>query len=848
PLIGFASKGSLLPTRLAEGLPVVTLNVDEVEVEFFRVREDRLTHFVSSFGASNRLRTGHDLKTDAELVYGGRFKLAVRENTRETVLLPIRDLKPLQQPGVYYAVMRNRGEYAYALSATMFMLSDLGVSTHRYKNRLAVFAQSLDSGKALAEVELSLLDEKSQTLASAKTDAQGRAELPQNPKAHLIVAKQGENTSLLRLNTNALDLGEFDTAGDLPGPLQFFVFGPRDLYRPGETILLNALLRDADGHMASRQPVTVEVFQPDGTRKNRFSWKPDTDGFYQYQLKLSKGDPTGTWQVVCNLGDAKHKTVYEFKLEDFLPERMALELKANDAPLAMDAQPKFQINGRYLYGAPAAGNRVLGNLFVRPLRDAVPALAGFEFGSIRETVENAEIALPDISLDNDGNATITPDNEWATLHSPLQLVYQASLQESGGRPVTRRVRQAVWPAEHIPGIRLLFEDHALTNSMAEFEIVMADAQGQKLEAKGLNVRLIREQRNYFWSYYDGDWQSRYAEKVYTIAEDQIDIAADGIAKIAFPIEWGSYLIEVEDPQTKAISSRRFWAGYSWQYGENSQDYSRPDQVKLALDKAAYIEGNVATVTVTPPAAGSGYLMIESSEGPLWWQEVDVPAEGKQFEIPIAKEWARHDLYISAMIVRPGERKTYSTPKRAVGVLHLPLDRQARKLALTLSAPEKMRPNQPLVIRVKAQSAGGASPASTRVLVSAVDLGILNITRYQTPNPYDRFFARKRYEVDQFDVYGQIIEAGQNRHAKLLFGGDADLDAGGKRPDTTVQLLALQSAVVTLDEQGEGEVRLDIPDFNGSVRVMAQAWNDNQFGADEAVTVIAAPLVAELAAP
>ncbi|WP_164555938.1 hypothetical protein, partial [Pseudomonas viridiflava] len=129
---------------------------------------------------------------------------------------------------------------------------------------------------------------------------------------------------------------------------------------------------------------------------------------------------------------------------------------------------------------------------------------------------------------------------------------------------------------------------------------------------------------------------------------------------------GPYRVEVEDPSTGMISSLRFWAGYRWQ--DNTDGGAvRPDQVKLALDKPAYNDGDTAKVTVTPPAAGKGYLLIESSEGPLWWKEIDVPAEGKSYEIPLDKQWARHDLYVTALVIRPGERKANVTPKRAVGV-------------------------------------------------------------------------------------------------------------------------------------------------------------------------------------
>ena len=214
--------------------------------------------------------------------------------------------------------------------------------------------------------------------------------------------------------------------------------------------------------------------------------------------------------------------------------------------------------------------------------------------------------------------------------------------------------------------------------------------------------------------------------------------------------------------------------------------------------------------------------METADGPLWWQAIDVPAEGKSFDIPIASDWAQHDLYVSALVIRPGERKANVTPKRAVGLLHLPLDRAPRKLALSLSHVEKMRPNQPLTVKVKALNADGSVPEKVQVLLAAVDVGILNITEYVTPDPFATFFGRKAYGVDQFDVYGQLIEAGQGRLAKLAFGGDAGLEAGGKRPDTSVLIVAQQSAPLLLNAQGEGEVTLDIPDFNGELRLMAKA--------------------------
>ena len=850
PTVGFASRGNLLPTRLAEGLPVIALNVDKVDVEFFRVKTQSLPAFLSQWGRNSSLQSyeAKDLLNMADLVYGGRFDLNPVRNNRETLILPTAGIKPLQEPGVYLAVMKASGSYNYSTPATLFTLSDIGLSVHRYQKRLDVFTQALEGGSALANVDLELLDGKGKMLAQGKTDKAGHAELALPPKAQVLLARQGDQTSLLRLNTAALDLAEFDIGGPQAHPLQFFVFGPRDLYRPGETVLLNALLRDRDGQAVKPQPVSVEVRRPDEQVSRKFVWEPDASGFYQYSLPLAGEAPTGRWQLVFDLGDGKPQ-LYEFSVEDFLPERMALELKGSDQPLSPEQTAEIQVNGRYLYGAPAAGNRLSGQVYVRPLREAVSALPGYQFGSVTEPQLTQDLELDESVLNADGKQTLSIESQWSEAKSPLQLIVQASLQESGGRPITRRLVQPVWPAERLPGIRGLFDGTQTDgDGPVEVELLVADNQGHKLAAENLKVRLVRERRDYYWNYSDNDgWSYHYNEKFLNLNEETVSVKAGETAKVSFPVEWGPYRIEVEDPTTGLISSLRFWAGYSAQ--DNAEGGAvRPDQVKLALDKAAYQEGDTAKVTVTAPAAGKGYLLVEGSDGPLWWEEIDVPAQGKTFDINIDPKWARHDLYVSALVIRPGERKTNITPKRAVGVLHLPLDRSQRKLALTLDAPQTMRPKQPLTVKLHAKNADGSIPKQAHVLLAAVDVGVLNITDYATPDPYASLFGRKAYGADQLDIYGQLIEAGQGRLASLAFGGDAALAKGGKRPATSVNIVALQSAPVTLNAQGEGEVSVNIPDFNGELRLMAQAWTDDRYGMAEAKTVVAAPLVAELAAP
>ncbi|MGY5464848.1 alpha-2-macroglobulin family protein [Citrobacter koseri] len=863
PSVGFASRGSLLPGKVVEGLPVMALNVNDVDVNFFRVKPESLAAFVSQWEYRNALSNweSDNLLKMADLVYTGRFDLNPARNTREKRLLPLGDIKPLQQAGVYIAVMNQAGHYNYSNPATLFTLSDIGVSAHRYHNRLDIFTQSLENGAAQQGVEVALLDEKGQTLAQAASDAQGHVQLENSQQAALLLARKDGQTTLLDLKLPALDLAEFAIAGAPGYSKQFFMFGPRDLYRPGETVILNGLLRDSDGKTLPDQPVKLEVVKPDGQVLRTVVSQPE-NGLYRFTYPLDSGAPTGMWHIRANTGDNQPR-MWDFHVEDFMPERMALNLSAQKTPLAPSEEVTFSVVGYYLYGAPANGNTLQGQLFLRPQREAVQALPGFQFGDIAE--ENLSRSLDEVqlTLDENGRGDVSANSQWQEAHSPLQVILQASLLESGGRPVTRRAEQAIWPADTLPGIRPQFASKAVYDyrtdatvnqpivdegGNAAFDIVYADAQGNKKAASGLQVRLIRERRDYYWNWSESEgWQSQFDQKDLVEGEQTLDLSADETGKVSFPVDWGSYRLEVKAPND-AISSVRFWAGYSWQDNSDGSGAARPDRVTLKLDKPTYRPGDTIKLHVAAPVAGKGYAMVESSDGPLWWQEIDVPAEGLDLSIPVDKAWNRHDLYLSALVVRPGDKSRSATPKRAVGLLHLPLGDENRRLDLTLESPAKIRPNQPLTVNVKASAKHGETPKQINVLLSAVDSGVLNITDYVTPDPWQAFFGQKRYGADIYDIYGQVIE-GQGRLATLRFGGDGDeLKRGGKPPVNHVNIVAQQALPVTLNEQGEGSVTLPIGDFNGELRVMAQAWTAEDFGSSESKVIVAAPVIAELNQP
>lgn len=236
PSVGFASRGSLFLADVLQGLPVFALNVDSIDVNFYRIKPDSLASFLASWQYGNNLQywNSDDLLNNTDLVYTGRFELNPQKNTRENMQIPLKDIKPLQEEGVYLAVMQQAGRYSYTMPATLFTLSDIGVSMHSYLNELDVFTQSLAKGSALKGVEIRLLDSKGQLLGKAETDSSGHAKLDRGADAALLLAINNGQTSMIDLKNPALDLAEFDIAGPQGYAKQFFVFGPRDLYRPGK--------------------------------------------------------------------------------------------------------------------------------------------------------------------------------------------------------------------------------------------------------------------------------------------------------------------------------------------------------------------------------------------------------------------------------------------------------------------------------------------------------------------------------------------------------------------------------------------------------------------------------------
>ncbi|ODU48027.1 alpha-2-macroglobulin [uncultured Aquimonas sp.] len=855
PQVGFASQGSVLPARNTDGLPVVSVNVAEVDVEFLRVRPSEYSNFFANFQRSGQRQWWDmgNLSGLADSVYANRFVLNQRPNERTVSFLPVQTVPELREPGLYFAVLRQVGDFSGQYQTTFFSVTDIGLHARLHAGQLWVRAASLDSGQPRSGVRVEVIDGSGRVVAEAATDGDGQATLAHAPKPEdVLVARRDAELALIPFRQPALDLADFEVAGRRHTALDAYVWSGRDLFRPGETVQASALLRDFDGRsLSAAQPLFARLLQPDGRAVVERELAAAKLGYYSFEQKVAEDAPTGRWRLELRTAPDDKTPVgsFSFRVEEFLPERMKLNLDAEAGPLTRGADLAIDIEGAYLYGAPASGNRFSAELAYRVDSEAVPALRGYRFG-------DATLQLPaphqvlDVTLGEDGRSAQTIEllKDGAASASPLQVIVNGSLFESGGRAIRRSLVRSLWPAPQLVGVRPLFElaDGPGTETEAGFEIVRSDAQGQLQAGQGLQVKLVQALRDLHWSWVDGSgWKTDYSERFLTVESRTIDVDGRTPTTIRMPVQWGEYRLEVTDPATGLTTRLPFTAGWGWD-DENRGLDARPDKVKLALDKPAYRVGDIAGITVTAPYEGPAVLLVESDRL-LHSESVEV-RPGTTLRVPVSEAMNRHDVYATLLLMRPGQNASQPGPNRALGIVHLPMARDERRISLTVDAPDApVRPGQPLEITVQASDLAGET---AQVTIDAVDQGILSLTRYPLPDPIAHFLARRGLSIEAWDLYGRVIERFEGQRARLRFGGDAALPnlPQARRPTAKVKTIALHSGPVAFDAQGRATVRFEAPDFNGALRVAALAFSAERYGQAEDEVIVRAPLVMEVSTP
>ena len=857
PLVRFTNRAYVLPRTGQQGIPVVSVNTKGVGIEIYRIGDRNLLNTVldSDFQrALSRYEVERLSEQQGVRVWTGELAVEQTLNADVTTAFPVDQAVGALQPGVYVMTATPQGiptDDDYGSFATQwFIVSDLGLSSFSGNDGIHAFVHSLASAEPKAQIEVRLLSRGNEVLASKRTDANGYVQFESNlargeggaSPALLVASEAKGDYAFLSLKTPGFDLSDRGVAGRRsPAGLDAFVYTERGVYRSGETVYITALLRDAAGIAAPNVPLTLVVERPDGVEYRRTTLPDQGVGGRSLSLPITPSASTGTWRIRA-FTDPKRPAIGEtaFMVEDYVPDRLEFELKAPAGRIARDVPAEIALEGRYLYGAPAAELDLEGEVVVAPAK-SLAGFAGYQFGVADDEFSAEQQALEDLpQTDEQGKARFTVNlDKVPAVQRLLEARVTIRMAESGGRAVERKITLPVTPAANMIGVKPLFSGRSLgENDQAAFDVVMVQPDGKSVARSGLRYELLKIESRYQWYRQGGSWNYEPIKSTRRIADGQIDLAAGTPGRISLPVSWGRYRLDVSSPDSGTLTSVAFDAGF---YAEASAD--TPDLLELALDKPEYRAGDAMNVAVTARSAGRVTLHVVG-ERMVATQTADVKPGLNTVKLNVGRDWG-NGAYVVATLRRPLDVQQKRMPGRAIGVQWFSIDRKARTLALDMKLPDVMRPNAPLRIPVRLN--GLAAGEEARIVVATVDVGILNLTNYKPPQPDEYYFGQRRLSAELRDLYGQLIDGMQGTRGQIRTGGDAGGPALEGSPPVQ-KPLALYSGLVTVKADGTAEVVFDIPAFAGTARVMAVAWSRDKLGAAAGDVIIRDPVVVTATLP
>ena len=492
---------------------------------------------------------------------------------------------------------------------------------------------------------------------------------------------------------------------------------------------------------------------------------------------------------------------------------------------------------RYLFGAPAAGLTLTGDVAVEPT-DALLGWPRYVFGRFDQRVDAQRFPFAaDLRTDADGRlSTRLPLDRLDLDARPYALTVTATLVDGASRPVERTLTRPLRPIAPVVGIRPDFDGPLPENAEATFDLVLVDPDGAAT-AGDLRWQVDRVETRYQWYAVDGRWYWEPVTERQRVGEG-VALVADGPARVTVPVEWGRYELRAtyEGPTFVASASTAFAAGWT------AVDATRetPDRLELSLDAERYAPGDTARLRLVPEEPGMALVAVLSDRVvDLRLVAVDGPTT---IDLPVTTDWGA-SAYVTASLIRPSDGPEH-VPARALGLAHAAVDPGERVLQATLVVPAETRSGTTLEVALEV---AGLTAERAYATVAAVDLGVLNLTGFLAPDPTGHYFGQRRLGVAIRDLYGRLIDARTGAMGEVRSGGSADASDAKAGPAPAEAIVALFSGPIEVTN-GRADVSFELPPFAGTVRLMAVVWTDAAVGEAVADVLVRDPVVVQASLP
>lgn len=857
PSVKFPGRAYVLPKSANAGIPVETVNINELELVLRRVSDRNLLRAMqdSYFGRPlSHWQEENFANQVAEELWRGTGEVQISLNKDMTTRLPMGEIINDLSPGIYALQARVPGSDPYddPAATQWFVLSDLGLATMSGADGIHVFVRGLGDAEPRAGITVTLLSKANAVLAELETDDRGYVQFADalargtgGAKPALIVAKQADtDITFLSLSDPEFDLSDRGVEGREPAKhIDMFLTTDRGAYRGGEVVNATALTRDATANAIVGLPVTAILTRPDGVEYSRHLSTGDTAvvGGHIFKMPIGPLVPRGTWQLALFTDvDAPALASTSFLVEDFLPERIDFDLSLPDSPLRLADGTTLTADTRYLFGAPAADLPIEGEVLVRPT-DGLTAYPGYSFGRHDQRFNSVTNTLRgDLRTDAAGRVRIPVEfPEIKDASRPLEARFAVRISEGSGRPVERQITKRLAPDGPMIGVKPMFEDVVGEGADARFQIIAIDKnEAQTPMQVRWTVSRVRTRYQWYQQYGNWHWEPIHTRK--SVASGTVDLNGQPLS-ISAPVDWGQYEIKVERTDgTYTAASQEFYAG--WYASADAS--TTPDTLEVSLDKPAYASGETATLRVVPRYAGKALITVMSNHL-IDMEVVDVTEGENLIPLSVTDKWGA-GAYVTATVIRPMNEATGHNPARALGLSYAPVDPGTRKLTASFDVPAESAPRAAMQVTLKVD--GIQAGETAYATIAAVDLGILNLTGFDSPDAPDHYFGQRKLGMGIRDVYGRLINGMNGAMGAVRSGGDAGSEMGTQSPPPTEELVAYFSGPITVGADGIAQASFDMPEFNGTVRLMAVVWSASGVGAAEQDVLVRDPVVVTASLP
>ncbi|MBN1961849.1 MAG: hypothetical protein JW841_12965 [Deltaproteobacteria bacterium] len=911
PAVRFGSKGVLVPTTAGLTIPIETANLKAVLVEAIRVPDQNVPQFlqVNDFNTANEMRrvgrvvwkqvvdlgTGADNKNRwsrfgldlAPLITGNtsglyRLNLSFRRqhilydcatpalSEPENIEKNFDDIFETSNEQSYwdsaenYYANEDRGRPDDPCSKAFYLgynhneitasrnvlITNIGlIAKVGSDNSILITATDLRTTQPIIGATIEVLDFQQQVITAGTTDGDGVVRLKVDHRPFVVVARNGEQRSFLKLDDgSALSLAHFDISGmTVSRGIKGKIYGERGVWRPGDDIYLTFVLFDPDKHIPEEHPLRFELIDPQGRLVDSQVTHESVNGFYAFHTKTEHDALTGNYIARVIVGG----TVFTetLKVEMVRPNRLKIELDFDTKMLYANDKISGTLKSTWLHGAIARNLKTDVQVSLYKRATKFPIYSEYIFEDPAQRFNPESIQLFEGNLNEQGEAQIT--GQFAVRGKApgmLTASFSTRVFENSGVYSSDTFAVPYSPYKLYIGIKAPKGDASrgmlLTDKKHELSIVAVDADG-KLANEDVSVecKLYKVQWRWWWDKSEDTSLADYVEsRNHTaVASGKVNLKNGKGAwhfEVKYP-EWGRYILLVRDIKGGHRSGKIVYIDWPGWAGRAQKDNPGGASVlAFSADKQEYNVGDKVQINIPAAQSGRALVTIESGSKVVKADWLEAKGENTRYSFTASAEMAPN-IYVNVELLQPHEQSQNDLPIRMYGVIPIKIIDPDTRLQPEIVAPEVFEPESKAKIVVK--EAKGMPMTYT---VAVVDEGLLGLTRYQVPNLWDHFYRREALGVHTWDVFEYVAGAyGAALERMLAIGGDEEGDdsQGGRKADRFPPMVRFIGPFA-LGRGDKATHTIDIPRYVGSVRVMVVAGQGRAFGSAEKSVFVRKPLL------